>query len=110
MGFVRGFGKYLPEEQITMNAVCPHVVRTNMSPDAFYDKIQDLGLMTPMSSVIEALQSMLGNNDISGECFEVGPRSGYTIKSPPEYSDEETKAGVMLISERGRLFHEIVKD
>ena len=31
IGFVRSFGKYLPEEGITLNAVCPNVVRTSKS-------------------------------------------------------------------------------
>ncbi|KAK5331689.1 hypothetical protein LTR93_000694 [Exophiala xenobiotica] len=108
VGFVRGFGKYLPREQITMNAVCPCVVRTGMT-NAFSDKLEGLGLLTPMSSVVEAFQSMLGSNDVSGECFEAGPK-GYKIKSPSDYSDEEIMRTMMMISEKSLSLHEPVKE
>jgi NAD(P)-dependent dehydrogenase (short-subunit alcohol dehydrogenase family) len=108
VGFVRGFGKYLPREQITMNAVCPCVVRTGMT-NAFSDKLEGLGLLTPMSSVVEAFLSMLGSNDVSGECFEAGPK-GYKIKSPSDYSDEEIMRTMMMISEKSLSLHEPVKE
>jgi hypothetical protein len=54
-----------------MNAVCPNVIRTNISAPAFYDKLEGLGLLTPMQGVVDAFESMLGSNDTSGEIFEV---------------------------------------
>ena len=56
-----------------MNAVCPNVIRTNISAPAFYDKLDGLKLLTPMQGLIEAFESMLGSNDTSGEIFEVQP-------------------------------------
>ena len=53
-----------------MNAVCPNVIRTNISAPAFYDKLDKLNLLTPMQGLIEAFESMLGSNDTSGEIFE----------------------------------------
>ena len=54
-----------------MNAVCPNVIRTNISASAFYDKLEGLGLLAPMQGVVDAFESMLGSNDTSGEIFEV---------------------------------------
>jgi hypothetical protein len=54
-----------------MNAVCPNVIRTHISPPAFYDKLEALGLLTPMQGVVDAFESMLGSNGTSGEIFEV---------------------------------------
>jgi hypothetical protein len=54
-----------------MNAVCPNVIRTNISAPAFYDKLEGLGLLAPMQGVVDAFESMLGSNDTSGEIFEV---------------------------------------
>jgi len=99
-GFTRSFGKYLPEEQITMNAVCPNVIKTNISAPAFYEKLDKLGLLTPMEGVIEAFESMLGTNDTSGELFEVGPNGGYAIKKAPEHLDAETGKIMGLLYER----------
>lgn len=107
MGFVRGFGKYLPSEQITMNVVCPSVVRTGMT-NAFSDTLEGLGLLTPMSNVVEAFNSMLGSNDVSGECFEAGPK-GYMIKTALDYSDEDMKRTMMMISNKGLSLHEPLK-
>ncbi|EXJ92464.1 hypothetical protein A1O3_01015 [Capronia epimyces CBS 606.96] len=110
VGFVRGFGKHLAREQITLNAVCPSVVRTTMtSTSGFSEKLDRLGLLTPMSSVIDAYKSMLGNSQVSGECFEAGPH-GYKIKSAAEYSDEDMKRTMAIISENRQPLHETVKD
>jgi len=100
VGIVRSFGKYLPEEQITMNAVCPNVIKTNISAPAFYDKLEGMGLLTPMQGLIEAFESILGSNETSGEIFEVGPNGGYQIKSPPEFLDSESKKVIDLLYER----------
>lgn len=83
-----------------MNAVCPNVIRTNISSPAFYDKLDGMGLLTPMQGLIEAFESMLGSNETSGEIFEVGPKGGYTIKAAPEYLDPESKQVIDLLHER----------
>ena len=72
VGFVRSYGKYLPEEKITLNAVCPNVIRTNISTPAFYDSLEEKGLLTPMEPLLEAFESLLGTSETSGECFEIG--------------------------------------
>ncbi|KAK0260085.1 hypothetical protein LTS09_005420 [Friedmanniomyces endolithicus] len=72
IGFVRSFGKYLPEEGVTLNAVCPNVVKTNISTSAFYDELDAKKLLTPMKSVIEAFERLLDGGE-SGECIEAGP-------------------------------------
>ena len=83
-----------------MNAVCPNVIRTNISPLAFYDKLEKMNLLTPMQGLIEAFESMLGANDTSGELFEVGPNGGYKIKKAPEHLDAETEKIMGLLYER----------
>jgi len=102
VGFTRSYGKYLPEEQITMNAVCPNVIRTNISAPTFYDKLDGMNLLTPMKGLIEAFESMLGSNDTSGEIFEVGPNGGYAIKAPPPFLDDESKTVVDMLYHRAR--------
>lgn len=89
-----------------MNAVCPSVIRTNISTSAFYDKLESKGLLTPMQGLIEAYESMLGDSDVSGEIFEVGPRGGYSIKTAPEYLDAESKEVIDLLHERGHPLQE----
>ncbi|KAK4995925.1 hypothetical protein LTR66_004363 [Elasticomyces elasticus] len=99
-GFVRSYGKYLPEEGITLNAVCPNVIRTNISSGAFYDKLEEQGLLTPMDGVVEAYESMLGSSDVSGELFEVGPKGGYKTRPAQEYLDEPSEKVCELLYHR----------
>lgn len=108
MGLVRGFGKYLATENITLNAVCPHVVRTGMSPGHFYARIEEEGLAVPMDGVLEAFMAMLGDSGISGECIEVGP-SGFANKKAPEYWTDEGRRSVELISKNGEKWHQLVE-
>jgi len=105
VGFVRSFGKYLPEEGITLNAVCPNVVRTNISSGAFYEMMEEKGLLTQMKAVLDAFEHFL-DADISGECMEMGPNGGYTRRAPAEALDRETTTVLELLYERGHKLHE----
>lgn len=108
-GFVRSYGKYLPEEQITMNSVNPHVVRTNISTGDFYDILEKQGFLTPIEGVIDTFEKLLGSNNTSGECFEVGPKykeKGAVPRKAPEYLDEESGKVCELLYDRGHPLHE----
>jgi short-subunit dehydrogenase len=109
VGLVRSYGKYLPEEHITMNAVCPNVIRTNISTVAFYDKLEAKGLLTPIDGLIKAFESMLGDSQVSGETFEVGPNGGFVVRKGMEYLDKESQEVVKLIEERAHVLQEPVK-
>lgn len=65
--------------------------------------------MTSMSGVLEAFKAMLGDSKVSGECFEVGHNGGFTIKPPPEYSDETSRKSLELISQNGEKWHEVIE-
>lgn len=75
------------------------MVRTHISTDVFYDKLEPMGLLTPIKGVIDAFESFL-ESDISGECMEVGPNGGFKAKPPTEYLDEESKRVMDMIHER----------
>lgn len=105
VGFVRSYGKYLPEEGITLNAVCPNVVRTSISTDVFYDQLEKEGILTPMKGVVDAFASFL-DSDVSGECMEVGPNGGFEPKAPAPHLDKETKTVMDRIYERSHRLHE----
>jgi NAD(P)-dependent dehydrogenase (short-subunit alcohol dehydrogenase family) len=105
VGFVRSYGKYLPEEYITLNAVCPNVVRTSISVKEFYDNVESLGVLTPMKDVVDAFASFL-DNDTSGECMEVGPNGGFSAKAPAPHLDKETTNILQMIHDRSHRLHE----
>ena len=104
IGFVRSYGKYLPEEQITLNSVNPNVVRTNISTGAFYEQIQEKNLLTPIEGVVDTFETLLGANDTSGECFEIGPNyeeQGAVIRKPAETLDDKTEVLLEMLYHRG---------
>lgn len=105
VGFVRSYGKYLPEEGITLNAVCPNVVRTQISTSAFYDTVEGKGILTPIKGVVDAFESFL-DNDTSGECMEVGPNGGFSPKPPTPHLDKETTQILDMIHDRSHRLHE----
>ncbi|KAK0362903.1 hypothetical protein LTR02_004929 [Friedmanniomyces endolithicus] len=105
IGFVRSFGKYLPEEGITLNAVCPNVVKTNISTSAFYDELEAKKLLTPMKSVIEAFERLLDGGE-SGECIEAGPHGNLVVRKAAEHIDEETGVVMEMLYHRGWPLHQ----
>ena len=105
VGFVRSYGKYLPEEGITLNAVCPNVVRTQISTSDFYDTVDGQGILTPLKNVVDAFESFL-DNDTSGECMEVGPNGGFSPKAPAPHLDKETTKILDMIYTRSHRLHE----
>ena len=108
VGYVRSYGKYLPEEGITLNAVCPNVVRTKISTGSFYDKLEQDGILTPMKGVVDAFESFL-DSDTSGECMEVGPNGGFSAKAPTPHLDKESTTVLDRIYERSHALHEVEK-
>ena len=106
-GLVRSYGNLiLPKENITLNAICPHVVRTGISKHTpwFYDDLEKGGLLTEIGRVIDGFEEFLGESTRSAECLEVGPK-GKRVVGPEEYMDDETRLGVDAATVRsGRLW------
>ncbi|KAF5599670.1 15-hydroxyprostaglandin dehydrogenase [Fusarium pseudoanthophilum] len=93
VGFVRTHGKLLPEEAITLNAICPTIVKTGISTGDFYDKADAKGLLITIESLVKAFENLLGDCETSGEAIEILPGDdGSRIKERPEYSNEKCKA------------------
>jgi hypothetical protein len=84
-------------------------VRTGISSNAFYEKIEPEGLLTPMESLIEVFESLLGRNKASGEIYEVGPK-GIQDRPAVDYMDRETEKLCDLLLERGRPLQSLAKE
>ncbi|RMX82217.1 hypothetical protein D0869_06218 [Hortaea werneckii] len=107
VGLTRSYGTYLPEEHMTLNAVCPNVVRTSISTGEFHDKLEAKGLLTPMSSVVNAFEKLL-DGKFSGQCLEAGPNGGIHFRQPAEHLDRETAELMELLYERAHPLHQPV--
>lgn len=68
-----------------------NVVRTNISAATFYDKLDERGLLAPISGVVEAFEHLLGDNMESGEIFEIPPKGGFAKRKAPKYMDKQSE-------------------
>ena len=92
-----------------MNAICPNVIRTNISTGAFYDTLEKEGLLTPIEGVIETFEKLLGPDQTSGEIFEIGPnykKQGALPRKGAEYLDKESEKTFEMLYKRGRPLHQ----
>ena len=101
VGFTRSYGVHLREEGIALNAICPNIVRTAISSEVFYNKVNDAGVLVPIEDVITAVEGLLGADTRSGECIEVGPRGTRETKAL-EPMDEASRLSCELLHERAR--------
>jgi hypothetical protein len=104
VGFTRSYSALLAHERIAINAVCPNIVRTNISTAEFYDIVSRKDLFTPMESMVQVFASLLGSDSRNGCIFECGPR-GVTLRDHPDYMDEATKEACDLIRDRSVGMH-----
>jgi hypothetical protein len=98
----------LPEEKITLNSVNPNVVRTNISTGAFYDQVQEKNLLAPIEGVVDTFESLLGSNNTSGECFEIGPdysEQGAVPRKGAGALDDKTGVILEMLYHRGHSLH-----
>ena len=109
VGLVRTYGTILPGEHITLNAICPHVVRTGISKHTpwFYDDLEKRNLLVDISRVVDGFEEFLGDSSRSAECLEVGPKGSRSVKFM-DYMDEETRLGCEAATSRSvRLWKDV---
>ncbi|KAM3414447.1 hypothetical protein BST61_g9612 [Cercospora zeina] len=104
LGFTRTMGAWLPEEKITLNCICPNIVRTNISTGQYYEQAAEEGLLVSYETVVSAFESLLGANTTSGEAIELLPGDqGFRIKERPEPTNEQVRRSLELTTERIKL-------
>ena len=113
VGFVRSYGKILAEEHITLNAVCPNKIRTNIGTPASYEKAEKAGCLVPMDNLLKAFEMLLSKDteysSMSGECLEVAPKIGVRVAPKMEFVNEESRISAEITYERSHYLHEVVE-
>jgi 15-hydroxyprostaglandin dehydrogenase (NAD) len=70
VGLVRSIGPVLhTSENITVNAICPAFVPTNLAPKAILEKWPKEHV-TPMSTILKAFDTFLGDGTLTGQTVE----------------------------------------
>jgi len=92
------------QEHIMINAICPNVVRTNISTSVFYETLQAKGILTPMETLIEQFESLMGADKRTGLIIECGPK-GVSLREPVDFMDVESEESCEMLKARGtRLY------
>jgi NAD(P)-dependent dehydrogenase (short-subunit alcohol dehydrogenase family) len=104
IGLTRSYGILLKDEGMTLSAVAPNVVRTNISLGKFYDRMEERGLLTPMEGVLDAFKEVIAGDD-SGVVYECGTKGGWTKRQGAEFFDGESGRCCDLLLERGKSLH-----
>ncbi|KAF2198777.1 NAD(P)-binding protein [Delitschia confertaspora ATCC 74209] len=106
VGFVRSYGELLPSlHSITLNTIAPNVVRTGISTEEFYERMEKEGLLVPMQGAIDAFAHTMESAE-SGEVYECGPNGGFCKREGVGYLDESTKRACAEIEGRARVLHQ----
>lgn len=83
VGAVRSFAKPLEGEGIRINAICPNCIETGIADDNLFAHMT----ITPMSTLINAVQELVTNESLSGVTAEVSGEK-FTFRDPVEFVDE----------------------
>ena len=113
VGLVRSFGTILTEEGITLNAVCPNKIRTNIGTADGYEKAEKAGCLVPMEHLLQAFEMLLNQGkykDLSGECLEVAPKIGVRKVNFVPFVNDESRISAEITYERSHYLHEVVNE
>lgn len=101
-GVVRSLAPQLGAENITVNAVCPNVTRTNLVPGEVFDIFENQNLVTPIDTVTKAFLSFLGDSQDNGEMVEVSIDTIAKRQPEPDLNAAVT-SNIAMLSEAHRL-------
>ncbi|KAK5118875.1 hypothetical protein LTR62_000085 [Meristemomyces frigidus] len=89
VGFVRATAPVYTGMNITINALAPNLIETNLMP-ADIRPLWDRGQLTPMNTAIKALDAIMTNKQLTGQTIELALDELVFSKAPP-YSTANTK-------------------
>jgi 15-hydroxyprostaglandin dehydrogenase (NAD) len=84
-----GIDSPFTQENITVNCICPTFVPTNLCPPHIRDRFPPEHI-TPMSTVLKAVDVFLDNDSMNGETVELSLDQLYYRKRP-EYIDDNVR-------------------
>ncbi|USP73243.1 hypothetical protein yc1106_00517 [Curvularia clavata] len=89
VGLVRAAGPNFVKENITVNAICPAFIPTNLAPAVLLESWPKEHL-TPMSTVIKAIDAFLADPKLTGQVVELSLDNIY-FRQPVEYVNESQR-------------------
>lgn len=85
VGIVRSCAPVYLKDNITINALLPTLIYTNLMPRHVAEEFHVPEQTTPMSTVLKAFDAILSNKKLTGQTMEL-TLDDVVFKQPPEYS------------------------
>lgn len=89
VGLTRSVGPVLLKEKITVNAICPAFIKTNLAPKVILEKFPEEHV-TPMSTALKAFDAFLGDDSMTGQTVELSLGDLF-FRKQPEWSNESQR-------------------
>lgn len=89
VGLVRSLAPIYLKDNISINALNPTLVETNLMPTEVAAKYKDPKNLTPMSTVLKAFDAILADKELTGQTLEL-TLDEVVFKQQPEYSRPNT--------------------
>lgn len=105
VGFTRSAAVVFKKENITINAICPAFILTNLAPKVIRDKFPKEHI-TPMSTALKAIDAFIDNDEMTGETVELSLGNLY-FRKQPEWANESQ---AWLGGDNNEFWEEAYKD
>jgi 15-hydroxyprostaglandin dehydrogenase (NAD) len=89
VGLTRSVGPVLAKENITVNAICPAFIKTNLAPKVILEKFPEEHV-TPMSTALKAFDAFLGDDSMTGQTVELSLGDLF-FRKQPEWANESQR-------------------
>lgn len=89
VGLVRAAGEVFVKEGITVNAICPAFMVTNLCPPAIL-KVWPKEHITPLSTANKAIDAFLADDTLTGQAVEL-TQDDIFFRQPVDYPNESQR-------------------
>jgi|TARA_R110002003_G_scaffold198_7_gene15465 NAD(P)-dependent dehydrogenase (short-subunit alcohol dehydrogenase family) len=89
VGLVRASGEVFVKEGITVNAICPAFIPTNLCPPEVMKRWPKEHI-TPLSTVNKAIDAFLGDDTLTGQAVELSQENIY-FRQQVDWANESQK-------------------
>ncbi|EMD96963.1 hypothetical protein COCC4DRAFT_199667 [Bipolaris maydis ATCC 48331] len=105
IGFVRASAPNFINENITVNAICPAFIPTNLCPPEVAARWPKEHI-TPLSTVLKAIDAFLKDDQLTGQAVELSQENIY-FRQPVDYVNESQR---WIGLESGKIWNEGYKE
>jgi len=104
INFMRSAALFYADKKITVNAIAPNLIDTNIAPDVLFVPFREQKLLTPIELVINEFDKLLGTSTRNGEAVSLNKEDIWVHPQDPHKWAENKPACELISTEIGKLF------